>query len=75
MLDDSGYVKLIDFGLSVENVAKNDPLMSVCGSPAYMSPEIAAEVPYSRKVDSWNLGTFLYEMLTGSPPFPGPSRE
>jgi serine/threonine protein kinase len=42
---------------------------SVLGTVAYMPPEIALERPYTRKCDCYSLGAFLYEMLTGFPPF------
>ena len=38
-----GYIKLADFGLSKENVKDNEVALSLCGSPAYLPPEIVAK--------------------------------
>ena len=40
LLDYEGHVKLADFGLSKDNIGKNDLTKSFCGSPAYLSPEM-----------------------------------
>ncbi len=45
-------------------------MTSFCGTPPYMSPEIAARLPYNGlSSDVWALGVALYLMLTGKFPF------
>ncbi|KAI6778818.1 Serine/threonine-protein kinase ATG1 [Emericellopsis cladophorae] len=42
---------------------------TLCGSPLYMAPEILRYERYDAKADLWSVGTVLYEMITGRPPF------
>jgi serine/threonine protein kinase len=40
-----------------------------------MAPELAKEQPYSKSVDIWAIGVITHILLTGSPPFPGKTKE
>jgi serine/threonine protein kinase len=67
-------VKLADFGLA--KIVKADGLKTFCGTPAYFAPEVlqrrstvAGQGRYGKPADIWSLGTILYILLSGRPPF------
>ena len=67
-------VKITDFGLA--RAGEDVPLTqtgTVAGTPAYMSPEQANGEIVDARSDLFSLGTVLYEMCAGVPPFRGGS--
>ncbi|KAL7918933.1 hypothetical protein ACQKWADRAFT_215630 [Trichoderma austrokoningii] len=61
-------LKLADFGFA--RVLPSTSLAdTLCGSPLYMAPEILRYERYDAKADLWSVGTVLYEMICGRPPF------
>ncbi len=79
MLQD-GEAMVTDFGIAkAVNAAVSDSLTQTgvsIGTPAYMSPEQAAgETDIDGRSDIYSLGAMLYELITGSAPFVGPTMQ
>ena len=66
LIDSSGYLKVADFGLAKRCVGKT---YSLCGTPEYLAPEIVSLRPYSKSIDIWAFGIFIYEMIFAKTPF------
>ncbi len=73
LIDEEGRPHVSDFGLAkrVEDEEHLTLSGAVLGTPAYMSPEQAAgkRGNLGPASDVYSLGTILYQMLTGHPPF------
>ena len=69
LLDQSGKVKISDFGLS-RFLDSQGLVATPCGSPCYASPECISGYPYNgTKSDMWSLGVIFYAMVTGQLPW------
>ena len=69
--EENNPIKVIDFGLS-QVISPERKLKTKVGTAYYVSPEIL-EGSYSEKCDIWSAGVILYILLSGDPPFNGPS--
>ncbi len=73
LIDRKGRPFLTDFGLALDHTARKrlTDLGHTVGTPAYMSPEQARNVPGSigPASDLWALGAILYRAACGRPPF------
>jgi hypothetical protein len=82
MIDESGDVVLVDFGLAKLDgdggpsdgaASPGDPRMTATGAtlgtPRYMAPEAWRGAPATPQTDLYSLGVVLYELLAGRLPF------
>tara|TARA_B110000208_G_scaffold114099_1_gene140352 strand:+ start:157 stop:1290 length:1134 start_codon:yes stop_codon:yes gene_type:complete len=62
LLDDDGHIGITDFGLSKDDV-KKDEAKTFCGTPEYLAPEMIlsrnTSEGYGVNVDWWSMGTLL----------------
>ena len=74
LLDANGNATVTDFGIAlVTSRPARDRPGSTTGTPHYMSPEQSLGEQVDGRSDVYALGVVLYEMLTGTCPFPGRS--
>jgi len=72
LIEQSGKIKIVDFAFS-SNLRMNEKLETnlMLGTPNYIAPELCAEIPViSLENDIYSLGVLIFEMLTGSLPYP-----
>lgn len=81
MVGPFGEVYVMDWGVSSRldgsavELGPDRPERSqgISGTPAYMAPEQIRGEPVDERTDVFGLGAILYEVVTGGPPYPGPT--
>ncbi|PXW36163.1 UNVERIFIED_CONTAM: serine/threonine-protein kinase [Williamsia faeni] len=76
MIDKSGAVKVMDFGIARAMADTGNSMTqtaAVIGTAQYLSPEQARGESVDARSDVYSLGCVLFELLTGEPPFTGDS--
>jgi hypothetical protein len=74
MLDRSGAVKVLDFGLAVIRDDRYSQITQTgqsLGTAGYMAPEQILGEPADHRADLYGLGGTLFHLLTAQPPFDG----
>jgi eukaryotic-like serine/threonine-protein kinase len=69
MLLASGEPKIMDFGVAKAEASQLTAPGQLFGTPLYMAPEQALGQPVDRRADLFSLGSVLYALVTGRPPF------
>jgi len=67
MIDISGRIKLIDFGLCVD--MSRGPQDGILGSAYWIPPEMIKGDTHSYPVDIWSFGVCILELLLGTVPY------
>ncbi|TSN67064.1 Serine/threonine-protein kinase PLK4 [Bagarius yarrelli] len=69
LLTSSMNIKIADFGLATQLKLPNEKHFTMCGTPNYISPEVATRSAHGLESDVWSLGCMFYAFLMGRPPF------
>jgi len=70
LITNTGYLKLVDFGLS-KVIVGDTKTFTVCGTPTHMAPEVYAGRGHTKMVDWWSFGVLIHEFTFGHVPFVG----
>ena len=69
MITSDMKVKIGDFGLATKIQSPSERHVTMCGTPNFISPEVATRSSHGLEADVWGLGCLLYTLLVGKPPF------
>ena len=74
LIDETGYLKIIDYGLA-KTLSQDNLTRTFCGTPEYLAPEMVTQQGHDFSVDWWALGCLVFEMTTGKAPFRGKNKK
>jgi serine/threonine-protein kinase len=72
LIDNSGLLKIVDFGVAAAQSQTDTQLTKtgyVIGSPKYMAPEQILGKKVDERADIYSLGVIMYELFSGVPPY------
>lgn len=72
---ETGYLRIIDFGLSLNNITENSEIEDLLGTNEYIPPEVILKEKYNFNFDWWGYGILMYEFFFGFPPFRGSNQK
>lgn len=75
LMGSDGHIKIADFGIARDKDISGPQVMSPIGQMRYRAPEITLKLPYGKRVDVFNFGTVMWEVLTGQKPFENIERD
>ena len=74
LINEDSVLKIVDFGVAAATQSTDTKLTKtglLVGTPTYMAPEQVLGKDVDARTDIYSLGTIMYEMLTGRPPYSG----
>ncbi|KAI3389442.1 hypothetical protein SNEBB_000332 [Seison nebaliae] len=65
LIDNDGYARLSDYGISKSATSWWEPATSVAGTLSYSAPELLSHMPYTNAIDFWSLAVTMFRMIHG----------
>ena len=75
VFDETGYLKLTDFGIAREWIPNTDNSNETSGTPGYMAPEVMCKNNHGIAADYFAVGVIAWECMFGRRPYQGKSRK
>ena len=62
--DENAKLMITDFGLSKILKHHDDILMTACGTPGYVAPEVLLQTGHGKPVDLWSVGVIMVSIIS-----------